>query len=1080
MKKNTFILLLFLVSFYSQAQTITLQNEDCLDQQISKEEAHEMIKMAAFSLIGPHFDRSLQKAIELAKNDPEGFANRPATCFAPDTDPKVVEAFYKNRNAIENSLGLPGMGQNSRFNLGARWSSTASNGGGLGQGDITTLTWSYAPDGTPIGNGGCQVPDIGGNSNFISFFNGIYGPPTVSGDFTTAPWHNIFVNMFNSWSSVSGLIFVYEPNDDGVTVVTGGSGIVGVRGDMRISGHAVDGNSNVLACNYFPNNGDMIIDTADNWFSNNSGTGTTNVLTHEIGHGVGLRHVCPVNTTKLMEPFVTTAFLGPQQDDILATNRHYGDPDGTNDTSASASFLGANAPPTSYSKMQRSIDDNGDTDYFSFTVSGSTVLSGVLTPTGTSYLSGVQNSNGSCSSGSVFNALTVADLMLEVLDTDGVTILATGAANGPGIAETLSGVNLPLAGTYFVRVGQQGASIDNSQMYDLDLNLASGGTDNPPNAICINFTAQLDAAGSAAITATNVDGGSSDAEGGVTLSVSPNTFTCAELGNNTVTLTVTDSAGQTDTCTATVTVVDSLGPVWTNPGVTIPALLDATGSIILGINDADAIITATDNCDPTIGITILGDAAARTFTCSDLGTNPTVQVRLRDNTPGVSGDNDTIITVGVDLQDNISPIISCVTNDTRSTDSGDCEYIVVGTEFDSTFTDNCSNGSIVNDLNATNTIAGAILPKGDTTVVWTVDDGNGQIVTCTTVITVVDNEDPVITCAPSDTRNTDPGECEYTVVGGEFDSTFTDNCSDGTITNDFNNLSSLAGNVFPNGVTTIGWTVDDGNGQIVTCTTVITVEDNEPATAVCQDITIQLDTNGDAMIVAADVDGGSTDNCGIASIAIDIDTFTCSDVGLNDVTLTVTDVNGNTSTCVSVATVEDLIAPEVTCPADQTVDAGQGDLYEVPDYFATGEATASDNCTSPLTILSQDPVVGTQLPVGIYTITINAEDEYGNIGTCTFELTVDFVLGVDDIELNLGSIVMHPNPVKDFVILSNPQSIGLKQATIYDLTGRLIQAIDLTTMGTETTIDISFLDTALYFVVIQTEKGQIAKQLLKE
>jgi hypothetical protein len=242
-----------------------------------------------------------------------------------------------------------------------------------------------------------------------------------------------------------------------------------------------------------------------------------------------------------------------------------------------------------------------------------------------------------------------------------------------------------------------------------------------------------------------------------------------------------------------------------------------------------------------------------------------------------------------------------------------------------------------------------------------------------------------------------------------------------------------------------------------------------------------LDANGDAMIVAADVDGGSTDNCGVAEIAIDIDTFNCSDVGLNDVTLTVTDLNGNTSTCVAVATVVDLIAPEVTCPADQTVVPEQGNsFYEVPDYFATGEAMASDNCTNPLTILSQDPIAGTLLPVGTYSITINAEDEYGNIGTCNFELTVDFELGVEDIEYGLGSIALYPNPVKDFVILSNPQSIGLQQTTIYDLTGRLIQTIDLTAMGTETTIDISFLDTALYFVVIQTEKDQVTKQLLKK
>src|SRR5690606_10171681 len=62
------------------------------------------------------------------------------------------------------------------------------------------------------------------------------------------------------------------------------------------------------------------------------------------------------------------------------------------------------------------------------------------------------------------------------------------------------------------------------------------------------------------------------------------------------------------------------------------------------------------------------------------------------------------------------------------------------------------------------------------------------------------------------------------------------------------------------------------------CTANVTVEDNIAPQAICQDITIQLDANGQASIVAADIDGGSNDACGIASITIDKDTFDCSDV----------------------------------------------------------------------------------------------------------------------------------------------------------------------------------------------------------
>ena len=45
---------------------------------------------------------------------------------------------------------------------------------------------------------------------------------------------------------------------------------------------------------------------------------------------------------------------------------------------------------------------------------------------------------------------------------------------------------------------------------------------------------------------------------------------------------------------------------------------------------------------------------------------------------------------------------------------------------------------------------------------------------------------------------------------------------------------------------------------------------------------------------------GSNDACGVASTTIDISSFDCSNVGPNTVTLTVTDVNGNSSTSIKV------------------------------------------------------------------------------------------------------------------------------------------------------------------------------------
>lgn len=612
MKNFTLLLLFFTATFYSMAQVPTTQNEDCSEQLVSEEKARQIIENVAFSVMQSYLEKTLQQGPQLPQNNPKDIMELPANCFAPDTDPAVVEAFYQNRGAYQNSLD-PSTAGNSRFNLGPRWSSTATDGGGLVQGDATTLTWSYVADGTPIGNGGCNRPDQGTfSSDFISFFNSIYGPPTTPGDFTTAPWHTVFVNMFSSWSNTNGLNFVYEPNDDGVAVaVSSNVGIVGVRGDMRISGHRVDGNSNVLACNYFPENGDMIIDTDDNFFVNNPGVGTINVLTHEIGHGLGIAHVCPINQTKLMEPFVTLAFQGPQEDDVLATNRHYGDPDGDNNTSASATMLGSNALPASYSRLQRSIDDNGDVDYFSFNISQAALLDIVLSPTGTTYLSGPQNPNGSCSPGSPFSASNVSDLKLEILDTDGATVLATLAANGAAQSETIMDYSLPAAGTYFIKISQQGTLVDNVQMYDLDLDLEVSSGNPPPSAACVNFTAELDATGNVTVSPSDVDGGSNDADGPVTLSLSTTSFTCADIGDNEVTLTVTDNTGQMSSCTTTVTVEDNLLPNTLCRDITVQ--IDSSCSVTITPQDVDN--GSNDNCNFTLSL------SQSTFTCDDLGEN---------------------------------------------------------------------------------------------------------------------------------------------------------------------------------------------------------------------------------------------------------------------------------------------------------------------------------------------------------------------------------------------------------------------------------------------------------------------------
>jgi hypothetical protein len=145
-------------------------------------------------------------------------------------------------------------------------------------------------------------------------------------------------------------------------------------------------------------------------------------------------------------------------------------------------------------------------------------------------------------------------------------------------------------------------------------------------------------------------------------------------------------------------------------------------------------------------------------------------------------------------------------------------------------------------------------------VTLTVVDNNGNESTATATVTVEDNIAPLISSVANATRNTDPGVCQYTVDGIEFDAIFTDNCSNTTIRNDFNGLNTLAGESVPKGETIIVWTVDS-NGQTETCTTVITVEDKEAPVIVCPaDIEVESDPEECGVVVEYTMPK-VTDNC---------------------------------------------------------------------------------------------------------------------------------------------------------------------------------------------------------------------------
>ncbi len=246
-------------------------------------------------------------------------------------------------------------------------------------------------------------------------------------------------------------------------------------------------------------------------------------------------------------------------------------------------------------------------------------------------------------------------------------------------------------------------------------------------------------------------------------------------------------------------------------------------------------------------------------------------------------------------------------------------------------------------------------------------------------------------------------------------------------------------------------------------------------------IDIALGPDGTTTIDPYDLIQGVDEACGLSTVAIDVPIVTCADIGtLITVTVFASDTSGNIASCTAIINVIDTLAPVITCPADQTVDPGAGNLYYiVPDYFATGEATAIDNCTDPVTVTTQDPAPGAAIPDGVYTVTLTATDEYGNTSTCDFELTVDTIVGVADNSLDTG-LMLYPNPAKHVVNLVNKTNISLEKMMIYDINGKLVNQVDLRTMQGERAVDISSLASGVYVVQIIGDNASTVKRLIKE
>ena len=306
----------------------------------------------------------------------------------------------------------------------------------------------------------------------------------------------------------------------------------------------------------------------------------------------------------------------------------------------------------------------------------------------------------------------------------------------------------------------------------------------PPAARCRNVTV---AAGGTGTAPANVDGGSYDMDFADEITLTQSPPAPYPLGRTVVTLTAFDTYGASNSCPATVTVVDT-----TPPEITCPAILVANTAVGCASNVAFSV-TASDNsgsasvrCVPPSGSAFPAGATVVTCTATD------------------TAGNSNVCAFTVTVVDTENPQIVCPTNWVVSAGAGQCSQSNL--TWTASATDNCAVTNF-----ACLPPSGSAFAVGFHTVVCTATDASGNTAECRFTVTVLDTEPPQLTWPTNWVLNPTAGSSSASNV--IFTVTAVDNCDPNPV------LVCVppSGSMFPIGTTPVQCAATDAAGNPNEC-----------------------------------------------------------------------------------------------------------------------------------------------------------------------------------------------------------------------------------------------------------------------
>jgi len=495
-------------------------------------------------------------------------------------------------------------------------------------------------------------------------------------------------------------------------------------------------------------------------------------------------------------------------------------------------------------------------------------------------------------------ALSLTDLTVQ-LNSSGLaainqSMVDTGSSDACGIASFV------LSQTVFscATVGDNTVTVT---VTDVNGNVASDSVNvhvvdtESPVVATQDVTLTLDGiTGSVELNASQIDGGSSDACGVASLTVSKSSFTCADAGANTVNLTVRDTYGNEATAPAQVTVVDTTAPV----AMASPPTVYLNTSGLFELAAAHVSNGSSDACGVT-GLRL----NQTVHTCSDVGPAKGNMLFASD-----AAGNEGSVAVSYAVVDAVAPTVPLLAEYTVVLGNTTGVYVFDAESLGENATDACgvaSHRALPAQVTCDMAAAGA-----PTTVQVRVEDVNGNVGSANTSVVVLDTTAPVLSLKTQHTFALDAAGSAAVDTAALDTGTF-DACGY-TLSS---SVSEVSCSQLTQGVEAVVTAVDASNNTANATVTLFASDVTKPSLSV-EPLTIELGSDQTATLSVADFDATYADACGVTTQRINQTSFSCADVGVQPVLFSVLDASGNRRSVVVDVTVLDSSSSPCPFPVD--------------------------------------------------------------------------------------------------------------------------------------------------------------------